>query len=178
MSWIASRYAAFALVVVVSVGAMLLSVANSPWWCLLALPCLALTLLGVYDILQTRHAIRRNYPVIGNLRFIFEAIRPEIRQYFLEDDTNATPFSRSQRSIVYQRAKREIDKRPFGTQENVYGDGYEWINHSSVPTHIANSDFRVTVGGPACRQPYSMSVLNISAMSFGAMSANAILALN
>jgi len=178
MSWIASRYAAFALVVVATLASLALIVTDSAWWLLLALPAIALSILGVYDILQTAHAIRRNYPVIGNLRFIFEAIRPEIRQYFLEDDTNATPFSRSQRSIVYQRAKREIDKRPFGTQENVYGDGYEWINHSSVPTHIASSDFRVQVGGPACTQPYSMSVFNISAMSFGAMSANAILALN
>jgi len=178
MSWIAGRYLAFALIVITAAVALGLAFAHSAWWLALALPCLALSMLGVYDILQKPHAIRRNYPVIGNLRFIFEAIRPEIRQYFLEDDTNATPFSRSQRSIVYQRAKREIDKRPFGTQENVYGDGYEWINHSSVPTHIANSDFRVKVGGPACRQPYAMSVLNISAMSFGAMSANAILALN
>jgi len=178
MSWIAGRYLAFALIVIAAVAALGLAFAGSTWWLALALPCLALSMLGVYDILQKPHAIRRNYPIIGNLRFIFEAIRPEIRQYFLEDDTNATPFSRAQRSIVYQRAKREIDKRPFGTQENVYGDGYEWINHSSVPTHIANSDFRVKVGGPACRQPYCMSVLNISAMSFGAMSANAILALN
>ncbi len=178
MSWIASRYSAFVLVLIVAAGAWMLALTDSSWWLLLAVPGTALAMLGVYDILQTRHAIRRNYPVVGNLRFIFEAIRPEIRQYFLEDDTNATPFSRSQRSIVYQRAKREIDKRPFGTQENVYGDSYEWINHSSVPTHIADSDFRVSVGGPDCLQPYSMSVLNISAMSFGAMSANAILALN
>lgn len=178
MSWIAGRYAAFGMVLMATAVAFALTATRSAWWLTLALPALALAVRGVCDILQTSHAIRRNYPIIGNLRYIFEAIRPEIRQYFLEDDTIATPFSRSQRSIVYQRAKREIDKRPFGTQENVYGDGYEWINHSSVPTHIADSDFRVKVGGPACLQPYDLSVLNISAMSFGAMSANAILALN
>jgi glutamate synthase domain-containing protein 2 len=139
---------------------------------------LALALLGIYDLCQTHHAIRRNYPILGNLRFLFEAIRPEIRQYFLEDDTQTTPFSRAQRSIVYQRAKKQVDKRPFGTQEEVYNDRYEWMNHSLAPTHIADSDFRVTVGGPDCKQPYSMSVLNISAMSFGALSGNAITALN
>jgi glutamate synthase domain-containing protein 2 len=147
-------------------------------WLWLAVPCTALLALGLYDLVQTRHAIRRNYPVLGNLRFLFELIRPEIRQYFLEDDTVAAPFSRAQRSLVYQRAKQEIDKRPFGTQRDVYGDAYEWINHSMAPIHIADSDFRLTVGGPDCTQPCSLSVLNISAMSFGALSANAILALN
>ena len=150
----------------------------SPWWLCAAVPLALLAALGVYDLIQTRHAIRRNYPVLGNLRFLFEFIRPEIRQYFLEDDTQAAPFSRAQRSIVYQRAKREIDKRPFGTQEDVYGDRYEWINHSMSPSHIEDTDFRVTVGGPDCKQPYSMSAFNVSAMSFGALSANAILALN
>lgn len=178
MSWFASRYSAFLLVIVIAILSLTMTASQSLWWLLPAAICIALAILGVYDIIQTRHAIRRNYPVIGNLRFVFEAIRPEIRQYFLEDDTHAAPFSRAQRSIVYQRAKREIDKRPFGTQEDVYGDGYEWINHSSAPAHIANSDFRVKVGGPACTQPYDMSVFNISAMSFGAMSSNAILALN
>jgi glutamate synthase domain-containing protein 2 len=147
-------------------------------WLWLAVPATVLFVLGVYDLIQPRHAIRRNYPVLGNLRFLFELIRPEIRQYFLEDDSHAAPFSRAQRSLVYQRAKQEIDKRPFGTQRDVYGDGYEWINHSMAPIHIADSDFRITVGGPDCTQPYSLSALNISAMSFGALSANAVLALN
>ncbi|WP_144634933.1 FMN-binding glutamate synthase family protein [Bordetella genomosp. 13] len=178
MSWIAGRFTAFALILIGAVVTLALAVAVSAWWLFAAVPLAALAVLGVYDMIQTRHAIRRNYPVLGNLRFLFEFIRPEIRQYFLEDDTQAAPFSRAQRSIVYQRAKEEIDKRPFGTQEDVYGDRYEWINHSMTPAHVADADFRVNIGGPDCRQPYSMSAFNISAMSFGALSANAVLALN
>lgn len=178
MNWIAGRYTTFALMLVGAALTSALAVHSSRAWLWAAVPFVLLSLLGVYDLLQTRHAIRRNYPVLGNLRFLFEFIRPEIRQYFLEDDTHAAPFSRAQRSIVYQRAKQDIDKRPFGTQEDVYGDRYEWINHSMTPAHVADADFRVTVGGPECRQPYSMSAFNISAMSFGALSANAVLALN
>ncbi|MEO7152631.1 MAG: FMN-binding glutamate synthase family protein, partial [Burkholderiaceae bacterium] len=143
----------------------------------LALVFLALVLLGVRDTRQTRHAILRNYPVIGHLRFLFEFVRPEFRQYFFEDDNHAAPFSRQQRSLVYQRAKGEQDKRPFGTQLDVGAIGYEWINHSLAPTHLTSHDFRVIVGAGRA-QPYSTSVFNISAMSFGALSANAILALN
>jgi glutamate synthase domain-containing protein 2 len=137
-----------------------------------------LAALGFWDLRQTRSAVLRNYPVIGHLRFMLEKIRPEIRQYFLESDTEATPFSRSQRSLAYARAKDETDKRPFGTQRDLKADGHEWINHSLAPTHIASHDFRITIGGPACTQPYEASVFNISAMSFGALSANAIQALN
>ncbi|MGB6006764.1 FMN-binding glutamate synthase family protein [Castellaniella sp.] len=150
---------------------------NAAWW----LPCLlflALSILGVYDLNQTRHAIRRNYPVIGNLRFLFEYIRPEVRQYFFEDDTLKMPFSRVDRSLVYQRAKRQMDQRPFGTQGDVYDSHYEWINHAMVPAHVQDTDFRITVGGPDCAKPVDLSVFNISAMSFGALSANAVRALN
>ncbi|SPU50459.1 membrane protein [Bordetella trematum] len=178
MQWFAGRYTAFALILIGAALTLTLSVVSGWGWLWAAAPLCALALLGIYDLLQQRHAIRRNYPVLGNLRFLFEFIRPEIRQYFLEDDTKAQPFSRAQRSIVYQRAKQEIDKRPFGTQEDVYGDRYEWINHSMAPSHIADADFRIQVGGPDCTQPYSLSVFNISAMSFGALSANAVLALN
>ena len=132
---------------------------------------------GVYDLRQTKRSILRNYPVIGHLRFMLEFIRPEMRQYFLEGDNEAAPFSRSQRSLVYQRAKGDSDKRPFGTQLAVYEEGYEWMNHSMTPTQLASHDFRVTIG-PDTAQPYEASIFNISAMSFGALSANAILALN
>ncbi|MES2934901.1 MAG: FMN-binding glutamate synthase family protein [Pseudomonadota bacterium] len=151
----------------------------SGWW--LVLVSGALTAVGVMDLLQTKRALLRNYPILAHFRFFFETIRPEIRQYLLEDDTEATPFSRNQRSIVYQRAKEQIDKRPFGTQLDVYQEGYEWINHSIAPAPVASPDFRITIGGhPDCMraQPYSASVFNISAMSFGSLSANAILALN
>ncbi|ARP82456.1 FMN-binding glutamate synthase family protein [Bordetella genomosp. 8] len=178
MSWFAIRFSTLALVLAGAVCTGVLAALSSLAWLWAAVPLCALAVLGIYDMVQTHHAIRRNYPILGNLRFLFEAIRPEIRQYFLEDDTNATPFSRAQRSIVYQRAKKQVDKRPFGTQEEVYNDRYEWMNHSLAPTHVADSDFRVTIGGPDCKQPYSMSALNISAMSFGALSGNAITALN
>ena len=136
-----------------------------------------LVLLGWRDTRQSRHSVLRNYPVIGHMRFLFEFVRPEIRQYFIESDSDATPFSRQQRSLVYQRAKGDSDKRPFGTQRDVGAAGYEWINHSMVPTHLPTHDFRVLIGD-GLPQPYSASVFNISAMSFGALSANAILALN
>ncbi len=142
-----------------------------------AIVFLLLVLLGIRDTQQTRHSILRNYPVIGHLRFLFEFIRPEMRQYFIEGDNESAPFSRQQRSLVYQRAKGDSDKRPFGTQINVAGIGYEWINHSLQPTVLETHDFRITVG-PTRAQPYSASLFNISAMSFGALSANAILALN
>ncbi|HLS21980.1 MAG TPA: FMN-binding glutamate synthase family protein [Paenalcaligenes sp.] len=173
-----TRYTAFYVVIMGAVIFTLLALFHSAWWWILGVPFLALLLLGVFDVSQTRHAIRRNYPVIGNLRFFFEFIRPEIRQYFIESDTQPLPFSRVDRSLVYQRAKRENDKVPFGTQLQMYTPGYEWINHSMEPTVITDTNFRTLIGGPDCTQPYSMSVFNISAMSFGALSANAILSLN
>jgi len=173
-----SRYAVLLAVVLLSLLGLYMSASQGANWLVLLIPALLLTLLGVYDLLQTRHSIRRNYPIIGNLRFLLESIRPEIRQYFLENDNDNLPFSRAQRSIVYQRAKQQIDKRPFGTIENVYSDGYEWVNHSMQPSKIEDVNFRVRVGGPQCTQPYEMSVFNISAMSFGALSANAIRSLN
>jgi len=133
--------------------------------------------LGVRDSLQSRRAILRNYPVIGHLRFLLEFIRPEIRQYFIESDAEALPFSRQQRSLVYQRAKGDPDKRPFGTQLDVLALGYEWLNHSLVPTRLESHDFRIEIGTGRA-QPYRASVFNISAMSFGALSGNAIRALN
>jgi len=133
--------------------------------------------IGTYDLRQSRRSILRNYPIIGHLRFMLEFVRPEIRQYFIESDNETTPFSRAQRSLVYQRAKGEPDKRPFGTQLDVHAEGYEWMNHSVAPTRLASHDFRITIGADTA-QPYSASVFNISAMSFGALSANAILALN
>jgi len=145
------------------------------WWSVLAA---LLTAVGFRDLLQTRHAILRNYPVFGHLRFMFEAIRPEIRQYLIESDSDAVPFSRLQRALVYQRAKQDIDKRPFGTQLDTYASGFEWMNHAMVPAPLQSHDFRVTVGGPRCTRPYEASIFNISAMSFGSLSANAIRALN
>ncbi len=138
----------------------------------------ALVILGLRDMFQTRHAVLRNYPILGHIRYFFETIRPEIRQYFVEGDDEEVPFSREARAIVYQRAKNVEDKRPFGTKMKIYESGYQWLTHSIRPKDIENTDFRVRIGGPHCKQPYDASVYNISAMSFGALSANAILALN
>lgn len=173
-----TRYLVFIGVILVAVISLFLGVFVDALWFVAALIFAALVVLGISDLVQTRHAIKRNYPVIGNLRYFFEELRPAMRQYFFENDSDQTPFSRTDRSLVYQRAKQQIDKRPFGTQGDVYGTDFEWINHSMEPVQPASHDFRITVGGTDCAQPYDMSVLNISAMSFGALSANAVLALN
>ena len=138
-----------------------------------------LTVLGLYDLVQRSHAVRRNYPSIGNLRWLFEAIRPEIRQYLIEGENEEAPFSRSQRSLVYARSKNEGSELAFGTLLDVYGNGYEFMAHSTRPAPPADpATFRIPIGGAECEKRYSASIFNISAMSFGSLSANAILALN
>ncbi len=135
-------------------------------------------LLGLRDFFQTKHAILRNYPIAAHMRFLFEEIRPEMRQYFFESEKDGAPFPRDKRAIVYQRAKMVLDKRPFGTEYNVYETRYEWLHHSIAPKDPSHEPFRIIIGGEECKQPYSASVFNISAMSYGALSANAIRALN
>ena len=134
--------------------------------------------LGVIDMLQTRQTVRRLYPVFGRFRYLLESVRPEIQQYFVESDTSGTPIPREFRSLVYQRAKGDRDTRPFGTIFDVNRSGYEWINHSMVPRNSHEHDPRVKFGGDRCAKPYMASPLNISAMSYGALSSNAIKALN
>jgi glutamate synthase domain-containing protein 2 len=163
------RYTPFVLCIFFALLCVFTIVAFGVGW-LLFVVFTGLSVLGYYDLKQTKRSILRNYPVVGHLRFMLEFIRPEIRQYFVESDAEATPFSRSQRSLVYQRAKGASDKRPFGTQLDVKAIGYEWINHSIAPTTIASHDFRITIGENTA-QPYSASIFNISAMSFGALSA-------
>jgi glutamate synthase domain-containing protein 2 len=172
------RYAAFVITGLVLVGSVVGAAFYSKWMLLLVLTAGGLFLLGVRDLRQYKHSILRNYPVVGHLRFLLESFRPEIRQYIIESDHDEVPFSREDRGLVYQRAKGAEDKRPFGTIENVYSSGYAWLTHSALPVTIVETDFRIHVGGPACKQPYSASLYNISAMSFGSLSANAILALN
>ena len=171
------RYSAFVVVVLGFIFSSFYFIATGQWGLAVWLFGV-LIVVGVRDVQQKRHAILRNYPIIGHLRFLLEFIRPEIRQYFIEGDAEAVPFSRAQRSLVYARAKGESDKRPFGTQLDVRAPGYEWINHSVAPSHIANHDFRVRVGGYDGTQAYDISLFNVSAMSFGALSANAIMSLN
>eukprot|EP00946_MAST-07B_sp_MAST-7B-sp1_P004691 g4691.t1 len=134
--------------------------------------------LGLQDLKQTRHTIRRNFPVLGHMRYIFEQLRPEIYQYFVESDQSGVPFNREKRGMAYQRAKNIDATMPFGTKMDVYGEGYEWLNHSLWPQHIDVESSRTMVGGPSCTKPYSAALLNVSAMSYGALSDNAILALN
>ncbi len=151
------------------------------WFDFLLIPILifgGLTVLGVRDVMQKSHAVLRNYPISAHIRFLLEEIRPEMRQYFFESEKDGMPFSRDIRAVVYQRAKMVLDKRPFGTQEDVYREGYEWMHHSVAPTTSAGEKFRVTIGGPDCAKPYSASVFNISAMSFGSLSPNAVRSLN
>jgi glutamate synthase domain-containing protein 2 len=149
----------------------------SPVWLWPSAAFAAFAALGTIDLLQKRSTLRRNYPILAHFRYGLESIGPEMRQYFIESDTAETPYSRQQRALVYQRAKAVNDTRPFGTQVDVYGEEYEWINHSVMPSEIASQDFRIRIGAEAA-QPYDASVFNISAMSFGALSANAIRALN
>jgi glutamate synthase domain-containing protein 2 len=176
-----ARYIVYTLCILATAAMLATVLAYPPAFEVAALPLAAtagLTVLGSYDLFQARHALRRNYPIAAHLRFLFEAIRPEMRQYFFESDKDGTPFSRDKRSVVYQRAKQVLDKRPFGTQYDVYLEGFEWARHSIMPRPLAKEPFRITIGGPDCTRPYDASVFNISAMSFGALSPNAIRALN
>lgn len=152
---------------------------NSNWYPFFAI-VLFFTLMGYYDMFQKKHSIMRIYPVFGRLRYFMEDIRPKVYQYFIESDIDGRPINRIDRNTVYQRAKKENDSMPFGTQLDVYAEGYEWMSHSIAPKNFHKMDYnvRVTIGNKDCRQPYSSSILNVSAMSYGSLSSNAIEALN
>ena len=172
------RYVPFALALAATVVAAFYWPAHRWLWIVVA-GAGALVLLGTYDLVQRSHSVRRNYPITGIFRWLFEAIRPQIRQYLIEGDNEQSPFSRSQRSLVYARAKDEGSERAFGTQLDVYQGGYEFMAHSARPAPLADpAGFRILIGGDQCERPYSASIFNISALSFGSLSANAILALN
>ena len=165
----------------ISVGVFIVLAALASVWppILWSLVVLApLYLLGLADSLQSRHAVKRNFPVIGHFRYLLEMIRPEINQYFIESDLDGRPFGRDQRSVAYQRSKSVTETVPFGTQRDVYLDGYEWINHSFAARHPTGPAPRVQIGAEQCAKPYDASMLNISAMSFGSLSKTAIEALS
>ncbi|MBV8933931.1 MAG: FMN-binding glutamate synthase family protein [Kutzneria sp.] len=157
---------------------MALATVVSPWWWFLAAVLLVLAVVGVGDLLQRRHSVLRNYPVLGHLRYLLESVRPELQQYFVERNVDGRPFDRDVRSIVYERAKGTDAEEPFGTERDVYARSYEFLVHSMAPVAEREEPPRVRVGGPDCTRPYDMALLNVSAMSFGSLSANAILALN
>jgi glutamate synthase domain-containing protein 2 len=173
-----SRYTALNTIVASAIVFAVLGAAIGPlfFWPLVILA--PLVLVGFSDLIQTSHAILRNYPVIGHIRFLLEAVRPELRQYLIEDERDPLPFSREQRALVYRRAKNVDDKQPFGTVRDVNANTHGWIDHSMRPAEIKDSDFRIVIGGPDCRQPYDASILNVSGTSFGAVSGNAIMAFN
>jgi glutamate synthase domain-containing protein 2 len=155
--------------------------AGSWFWPVLLIPlalCVALTALGLADMLQTKQAIRRNFPVLGHGRYLLESIRPEINQYFIESDTDGSPIPRNLRSLVYQRAKGALDTVPFGTQLDLYAPGAEWLTHSMIPAPVPHDPPRLLIGEHTCAQPYSASLMNVSAMSFGSLSNRAVEALN
>ncbi|WP_313807752.1 FMN-binding glutamate synthase family protein, partial [Flavobacterium sp.] len=163
---------------ILSITAMLIFV---NWkFSLLLLIFIPLVAMGIYDMYQSKQTIRRNFPLLGRMRYLLESIGPEMRQYFIETDTEGKPFNRLQRSIVYQRSKKDIDTMPFGTQLNLYETGYKWINHSikAIPFSEVDANPKVKIGSSQCEKPYMSSLFNISAMSFGSLSKNAIIALN
>nr|WP_228704340.1 FMN-binding glutamate synthase family protein [Marinobacter daqiaonensis] len=170
------RYSAYGVSIVGLVAALPLAILWPPVWVLVVLFG-ALTVLGTWDLVQRKRTVSRIYPILAHFRYFLESIGPEIRQYFIQSDLEALPFSREQRSVVYQRAKDVLDKRPFGSLLDMSSEGYEWMYHSIRPVDIEDSDFRITIGASRAK-PYSASVFNISAMSFGSLSANAILSLN
>lgn len=171
------RYGAFSLLALLTLVVLLAGLAGAGWsgWLLVLLP---LAGVGIWDLVQDRHTLLRNYPLTGHLRWVFELSRPYLRQYIVEGDLSGRPYNREQRSLVYERAKDTLDSKPFGSDFDFYDEQYELMTHSIAARRIENSDFRVRVGGPQCRQPCDVSLLNISAMSFGALGAKAVEALN
>ncbi|MCM4169543.1 Isopentenyl-diphosphate delta-isomerase [Arenibacter antarcticus] len=172
------RFMIISVIVIVIIAGVALFWPPILWILLIVGP---LVVMGIFDIVQKKHTIRRNFPLIGRFRYMLESIRPEIMQYFVETDTQGRPLNRILRSLIYRRAKKQTDTEPFGTQMDLYHAGYEWMEHSMYAKHNPKEigEFpRLVIGGKDCKQPYSSSLLNISAMSFGSLSNNAILAMN
>lgn len=162
-------------VVLLGLFLVLLMLHDARWFLVFFTPII---ILWVYDLAQKKHTILRNFPVLGHMRYILEFLRPEVQQYFVANDEDERPFNRETRTIVYQRAKNVRDTVPFGTERDILQVGYTWVLHSLDPKHVSEVEPRITVGGDDCTKPYNASRLNISAMSFGALSANALMALN
>ncbi len=172
------RRTILAALVVLSVLFVLLAVLLSAWWWIAAAILLALLLLGIWDVLQRHHSVLRNYPVLGHLRYMLEKIRPEMQQYFIERNVDGRPFDRDTRSLIYERAKGIAGEKAFGTERDVNEIGYEYLIHSTTPIRQPSEPARVRIGNDQCAHPYEMAMLNVSAMSFGALSANAVCAMN
>ncbi|MGP5218365.1 MULTISPECIES: FMN-binding glutamate synthase family protein [Micrococcaceae] len=172
------RFFLLTLFVVLAAAAVVAASFGTTGWVVLGVLVLLLVGLGLHDLFQTKHAILRNYPVLGRMRYLLESIRPEIQQYFIERNTDGRPFDRDTRSLIYTRSKGADSHKAFGTERDVNAQGYEFLLHSSAPVAPPERAHRVRIGGPDCRQPYEISLMNISSMSFGALSKNAVLAMN
>lgn len=172
------RYSTFSIVLALCLFTLAASFLDNPAWLFAFCILFPLACVGVFDITQEHHSLLRNYPIIGSMRWMFEALRPYLRQYIVEDDLEGHPYNRNQRSLVYARAKGEEDRQPFGTEQDTNAPHYEWLTHSLAPLPVAHEPFRVLVGEKTCARPYAASVLNVSAMSFGSLGRNAIEALN
>jgi glutamate synthase domain-containing protein 2 len=172
------RWVAVPVVVLAALASGWAAVAVSPWWLIGVLVFGALVLVSAYDLIQRQHAVLRNYPLVGHLRYLLESIRPEMQQYFIERDYDGRPFDRDVRTVVYEQAKGIHEETSFGTELDVTQVGYEFVEHSAAPREPDAEQPRVRVGGPDCGQPYDMALMNVSAMSFGSLSANAVRAMN
>ncbi|CAN5475341.1 FMN-binding glutamate synthase family protein [soil metagenome] len=172
------RFYVLGVLIFLGAVASLAATIGGPGWFLLLAVVALLLLLGIYDLIQRQHSILRNYPVIGHMRFLMEGIRPELQQYFIERNFDGRPYDRNTRSSIYQRAKGVKEEHPFGTERDLYEIGYEYLVHSTAPVPTMSEAPRVRIGGPGCTQHSDMALLNVSAMSFGSLSANAVEALN
>lgn len=172
------RFGCVALLTALAVALLPLAILG-PWgWWIPAAVVAALAAVGIYDLVQRKHSVLRNYPILGHMRFLLEALRPEIQQYFIEPNFGGRPFDRDVRSLIYERAKGTAAEMAFGTERDIDEVGYEYLVHSARPVEPPDEPYRVRIGGPDCARPYDMALMNVSAMSFGALSANALRALN
>ncbi|QCB49529.1 FMN-binding glutamate synthase family protein [Rhodococcus sp. PAMC28707] len=164
--------------VLLAVASVVAASFGSLWWIVSAVVFAVIAAIGIYDLVQKRHSVLRNYPILGHLRYLLELVRPELQQYFIERNFDGRPFDRDKRSLIYERAKGTAAELSFGTERDIDAAGYEHLVHSTAPVEVPDTPPRVRIGGPDCRHPYEMALLNVSAMSFGALSANALKALN
>lgn len=177
LSGLALRYGLFAIVIVLAIASAVLAFFE-PWFVWPLIVLIPLVILGFWNVVQTHHALMRNYPLLAHIRWLFEHLRPYLRQYIVEGDLEGRPIHRDARKLVYERAKNDPGVQPFGTELDAYSAEFEWITHSISPSAKTDEPFRLTIGGPQCAKPYSASVLNISAMSFGSLGASAVEAMN
>lgn len=172
------RFGIVALLVVVAAAVVYLAIMGAWGWWVLAAVASAIAAVGVYDLVQRKHSVLRNYPVLGHMRFLMEALRPELQQYFIERNFDGRPFDRDVRTLIYERAKGTSAEQSFGTERDIDEQGYEYLVHSTLPVEPPPEPYRVRLGGPDCKRPYDIALMNISSMSFGALSGNALRALN